>query len=753
MVNWAKMEVETEGVEARTGTTKGVKARNSTTEGVKARTRTKDKGKEKSDDDSDYQSDKSVEYLNPGEDELIELRNRMKANRKAKTKAKHKPDSKINEPNEENSMPADNVRDPFIFVEKHVEKYPMYDETTHWRLRKPKVGKKYTSVAQFKECLTYYALANGLSLWHERSGKERAVAKCRQRPPRVSTPEKAEHTCVRNFNFGTLVNYKWIAKIIGDKFRANPNIKLYDIADLVMKMYKCKVNLNQCVNAKKYALTEYEKSIGEHYGMLRSYGKATLDSNPGLADGWKAGCRKINALDGCFLKSPNQGEILTAISRDDNNQIYPVAWAVGLIEGVKDVMPNAKHRQCARHIYESSRKQYTGLEYRQLFWKTSKASYPQLFNKIIDKIKSANPNAHKYLMDNNPKTWSRAFFEVDKGCEAIENGFSECFNSMIVNVRHKPLLTILEAIRVIVIERMNKIRKISRKWNLRFWQLIPTGGNLFEVRSGSEGFTLDEGKRTCSCRMWQLSGLPCVHATKVIFLINRVPESYVLAWFETNMYYVAYHNYVKPVPGMNFWPGQSMYSTVLPPKPRKMFGMPKKKRIRAIGEGGSSTRVSKDVDVHRGLVRDEGAGWTRGGAIRSRGRGAGGSGGNSVSRGKGAGGSRGRGAGGSKRKTISTSRTQIRQGKKVVGTSGFAKWFGLQDKPEQTQDEPEQTQAEAQQTQQEPEKTQEQVQPQEQPQQPQKQPHEVALRMPSASILQRKLGKQGRSQNTALNLD
>ncbi|GKE97500.1 hypothetical protein Tco_0020851, partial [Tanacetum coccineum] len=101
--------------------------------------------------------------------------------------------------------------------------------------------------------------------------------------------------------------------------------------------------------------------------------------------------------------------ILTSIGRDGNNHIYPVAWAVGLIEAVKDVMPNAEHRQCARHNYENFRKQYHSLEYRQLFWAASKASYPQLFNKIMDKIKSANPNAHKYLMDKNPKTWSKAF--------------------------------------------------------------------------------------------------------------------------------------------------------------------------------------------------------------------------------------------------------------------------------------------------------------------------------------------------------
>ncbi|GJT18986.1 hypothetical protein Tco_0877692 [Tanacetum coccineum] len=50
----------------------------------------------------------------------------------------------------------------------------------------------------------------------------------------------------------------------------------------------------------------------------------------GLTDGWKAWCRKIIALDGCFLKSPNQGEILSAIGKDGNKHIYPVAWTVVL---------------------------------------------------------------------------------------------------------------------------------------------------------------------------------------------------------------------------------------------------------------------------------------------------------------------------------------------------------------------------------------------------------------------------------------
>ncbi|GJR11476.1 hypothetical protein Tco_0794128 [Tanacetum coccineum] len=128
---------------------------------------------------------------------------------------------------------------------------------------------------------------------------------------------------------------------------------------------------------------------------------------------------------------------------------------------------------------------------------------------------------------------------------------------------------------------------------------------------------------------------------------------------------------------------------------------------------------SEDVDVvQRGPVRDEG-------------RGAGGSGGASGSRGRGAGGSKGRGAGGSKRKPVSTAETQKRQGKKKT-----------QHKPEQTQvvDQVVQTQDQAEidltQLEQTQKPTQDQVHPQEQPQQ-------AALRMSSARILQRTLEKQG----------
>ncbi|GKB16382.1 pentatricopeptide repeat-containing protein, partial [Tanacetum coccineum] len=428
--------------------------------------------------DSDH-SDKSFYYLSNGEDELIEHRKRMIH-------------SKVNGAEVPDEVPFDEVprtagdegtsaqgqhttidvdrklkgngmriTDPFVIVQESKEMYPIYDDLTHWKLKKPKLGEKFPNVDKFKECLTFYALANRFSLYFERSNKEKIVAKCGQRKQVIKDPSQGkqrsfkkypsnnaqntrcnwrcycklmktedsyqvvslidDHCCVRNFNYGRLISYKWLGRHFGDKIRMNPQITLDEIARLVKRKYKCIVSRTQCRNDKNFTLNEGEVTIQDHYGYLRSYAKALADSNQGgtikvgvtvnpdektyfdrfyvcfkaLKDGWKMGCRRIIALDGCFLKKANYGEILTAVDRDGNNHIFPVAWDVvsvenkdnwswfleliaedlevpnragltlmydqhkGLIEAVKDVMPLAKHRQCARHIYDGFRKQFS----------------------------------------------------------------------------------------------------------------------------------------------------------------------------------------------------------------------------------------------------------------------------------------------------------------------------------------------------------------------------------------------------------
>ncbi|MFQ6663694.1 hypothetical protein Gotur_031118 [Gossypium turneri] len=44
-------------------------------------------------------------------------------------------------------------------------------------------------------------------------------------------------------------------------------------------------------------------------------------------DGYKAGCRRIVGLDGCFLKGYYGGYLLAAVGIDANNGIYPLVYA------------------------------------------------------------------------------------------------------------------------------------------------------------------------------------------------------------------------------------------------------------------------------------------------------------------------------------------------------------------------------------------------------------------------------------------
>nr|GEV58616.1 hypothetical protein [Tanacetum cinerariifolium] len=171
----------------------------------------------------------------------------------------------------------------------------------------------------------------------------------------------------KNISYGRLISYKWLGRHFGDKIRMNPQITLDKIACLVKKKYKCIVSKTQCRDAKKFDLNEGEVTIQDHY---RSYAKALSDSNEGstikvgvtvnpdektyfyrfyvrfkaLKDGCKMGCRRIIALDGYFKKT-NCGEILTAVGRDGNNHIFPVAWVVSLHEtcGWNNFLPDCSH--------------------------------------------------------------------------------------------------------------------------------------------------------------------------------------------------------------------------------------------------------------------------------------------------------------------------------------------------------------------------------------------------------------------------
>jgi hypothetical protein len=114
------------------------------------------------------------------------------------------------------------------------------------------------------------------------------------------------------------------------------------------------VSTSKCKAAKKIIMDKLLCGMKGEYSKVFDYQLELLRSNPGttvaicldptimeqnifqsfyvcfnaLKLGFKAGCRKVIGLDGCFFKGACQGELLCAIARDANNQMYPLAWAV-----------------------------------------------------------------------------------------------------------------------------------------------------------------------------------------------------------------------------------------------------------------------------------------------------------------------------------------------------------------------------------------------------------------------------------------
>ncbi|KAJ0585815.1 putative transposase, mutator type, MULE transposase domain-containing protein [Helianthus annuus] len=422
--------------------------------------------------------------------------------------------------------------------------YPSYDPTINWRLTKPILGMKFESPTQLKESLIDYGVSNGYKLEftvndyrrllvvcgeektedkEDHSGKKKKVRTCPFRlwASRLTGEDSFQiktlnekHTCTRKYCLGSLVTYSWIAKRYFKQIVENPEISLRQMQTDIMRKFECKVSIGQCSRAKKKVLDDYEGGLKEHYARLSDYKAEILETNPGstvmmavnqvengevyfssyyicfkgVKDGWINGCRKVLGLDGCFLK--NSGQLLTAMGRDANNHIFPLAWAVvsvenkenwkwflslvrddiemesglgltlisdqhkGIIEAVKDVFPYAEHRQCVRHIYANYKKKYRGEQFKNLFWKAANATTEEYFEKKMEELKNINKGAYTHLMERNPVTWSKAFFELNKACDAYENGMSESFNSRILSARRKPIITMLEEIRTFVMERI-----------------------------------------------------------------------------------------------------------------------------------------------------------------------------------------------------------------------------------------------------------------------------------------------------------
>ena len=196
---------------------------------------------------------------------------------------------------------------------------------------------------------------------------------------------------------------------------------------------------------------------------------------------------------------------------------------------------------------------------------------------------------------------------------------------MILDARELCVLSMWEQIRCIIMNRVHdKLREAMEQWVGTLCPKIrqkvrknedfsancfatPTpvqGMGVFEVLSNQNTYIVELNMRSCSCRRWQLTGIPCSHVLACLRHERIKADLMVASCYKLSTYVEAYKGSIYPVGDKTEWI-RTNGPDILPPYYEKKVGRPKRSRRKNPEELADGTRLSKHgVKMHCGYCRD-----------------------------------------------------------------------------------------------------------------------------------------------------
>ncbi|KAL8555053.1 hypothetical protein ACS0TY_003017 [Phlomoides rotata] len=370
--------------------------------------------------------------------------------------------------------------------------------------------------------------------------------------------------------------------------------------------------------------------------------------------GFEQGCRPMLFLDSIFLKSKYQGSLLAATAADGDDGFFPVAFAIvdmesddnwhwflqqlktalpmcrgltfvsdrekGLRASIAEIFQNEDvyHAFCLRYLSEQLIRDLKGQfshEVKRLMiedlYSAAHAPTPDGFQRCAESIKNISIEAYNWVMQSEPVHWANAFFPGAR-YNLMASNFGELFYSWVSEAHELPITQMVDAIRNKIAELIYSKQTQSIEWlrrltpsmeekmekenlKVRTFQVLISGGNRFEVR-GDTVEAIDIDKCDCTCKGWQLTGLPCCHAIAVIGCLGRDPYDYCSKYFTTDSYRITYSESVHPIWGTDgTWEKDSsqLGVTVNPPPTRRPPGRPTTKRFSSQDAGRRQLQCSR----------------------------------------------------------------------------------------------------------------------------------------------------------------
>ncbi|XP_076927707.1 uncharacterized protein LOC143591367 [Bidens hawaiensis] len=201
--------------------------------------------------------------------------------------------------------------------------------------------------------------------------------------------------------------------------------------------------------------------------------------------------------------------------------------------------------------------------------------------------------------------WSRSHFS-GRANDMLLNNLCESFNKQLVGARDKPIITCLEYIRDYMTMRIVTVKKMQATARgpltpqaTKAWDEIQTEASkltvmmvddvTYQVKSLRSQCVVNVGDRTCTCRRWDLTGMPCKHAVAALY--NMIENMYVgpLEKWVDEAYWLdswkkVYNHQIRPIPGPDMWTPSKCPTIIIPPKHHTQIGRPKKNKKKALGE-------------------------------------------------------------------------------------------------------------------------------------------------------------------------
>ncbi|XP_077242582.1 uncharacterized protein LOC143883104 [Tasmannia lanceolata] len=421
------------------------------------------------------------------------------------------------------------LRSPRSFAD---EREPRVEFNEHVDMHKPvlAVGTIFSSPQVFTAALKEYAIQHGFDYMFVKNETSRVTTICKSKcgwrihtsPMQMGEGFQIKsyvptHKCPRSYQ-NHQVTSSWLSSKYLEKIRDDPNWNVHAIRKSVKRDFKVDVSKAKIYRAKEEGYVE--KDANE---QMFPIAYAVVEAE---------------------LKDSRMSFLTTLLN--DIGSVESHGWTFisdrqkGLVETFEDILPNADHRFCVRHMYNNFKAEFKGKILKDTMWSATYATTAIEFQRKMKEMEKLDKNAYAYWKKINPTLWSRSGFSPRSKCNLLE--------------------------------KLEKIKVAPCDCHVEWY-----GGEEYEVQRYGKQYVVNLAQRCCGCRSWDLTGIPYIHVGAAIFSQKESVEKFAHPYYHTDAFRRSYREMIHLIPRIEQWPRVDM-DPIRPPPVRRPSGMPKKLR-------------------------------------------------------------------------------------------------------------------------------------------------------------------------------